>query len=622
MLSIDSIWKEFSNKILFKNLSFRLKEGMRVGLVGPNGAGKTTLLKILLGMEAPDKGTVEIGKSVSIGYLPQEIIAGSERNIIEEALAAFPEVADLEHKIYSITEQLVKNSENSKLLVELSILQEKFEQIGGWDIEKKAKIILGGLGFTEEQLFEPFNSFSGGWRMRCYLAGMLLRQPNYLFLDEPTNHLDLNAIIWMENFLSKWKGGLIMISHDRNFLDKSVNNILELNRGQAILYAGDYSFFINKREELLQQAEKSYNNQQKTIAQTERFIERFRSKNTKAKQVQSRIKQLDKMEKIKEVKTSKNFSILIPQPERGPLKVVDLKNVSKAFGDNIVYTDLNLVIERGDKIGLVGENGAGKSTLLKLLAKVEQPSSGEINYGPGIKAHYFGQHQVESLDLNSTIYDTIFSISGGWTETQIRSYLGSFFFQADMVKNKVKVLSGGEKSRLALARLLVEPASLILLDEPTNHLDIHSRDIIEAAFKKYSGTVICISHDRHFLNVVTNTIIEVDKNGIKSFSGNYDYYLWKQGENGKVMVKKEGLKKTKKNKNSYKELKRLRNKKRKIEKRIAVVDDGLTEIAAELKNNNSGSDFEKLQSLHDLQSKFESEYLELMEELEELGKNS
>ena len=622
MLSIDSIWKEFPNKLLFKNLSFRLKEGMRVGLVGPNGAGKTTLLKILLGMEAPDKGTVEIGKSVSIGYLPQEIIAGSERNIIEEALAAFPEVADLEHKIYSITEQLVKDSENSKLLVELSILQEKFEQIGGWDIEKKAKIILGGLGFTEEQLFEPFNSFSGGWRMRCYLAGMLLRQPNYLFLDEPTNHLDLNAIIWMENFLSKWKGGLIMISHDRNFLDKSVNNILELNRGQAILYAGDYSFFINKREELLQQAEKSYNNQQKTIAQTERFIERFRSKNTKAKQVQSRIKQLDKMEKIKEVKTSKNFSILIPQPERGPLKVVDLKNVSKAFGDNIVYTDLNLVIERGDKIGLVGENGAGKSTLLKLLAKVEQPSSGEINYGPGIKAHYFGQHQVESLDLNSTIYDTIFSISGGWTETQIRSYLGSFFFQADMVKNKVKVLSGGEKSRLALARLLVEPASLILLDEPTNHLDIHSRDIIEAAFKKYSGTVICISHDRHFLNVVTNTIIEVDKNGIKSFSGNYDYYLWKQGENGKVMVKKEGSKKTKKNKNSYKELKRLRNKKRKIEKRMAVVDDELIEIAAELKNNNSGSDFEKLQSLHDLQSKFESEYLELMEELEELGKNS
>ena len=622
MLSIDSIWKEFSNKILFKNLSFRLKEGMRVGLVGPNGAGKTTLLKILLGMEAPDKGTVEIGKSVSIGYLPQEIIAGSERNIIEEALAAFPEVADLEHKIHSITEQLVKNSENSKLLVELSILQEKFEEIGGWDIEKKAKIILGGLGFTEEQLFEPFNSFSGGWRMRCYLAGMLLRQPNYLFLDEPTNHLDLNAIIWMENFLAKWKGGLIMISHDRNFLDKSVNNILELSRGQAILYAGDYSFFINKREELLQQAEKSYNNQQKTIAQTERFIERFRSKNTKAKQVQSRVKQLDKMEKIQAVKTSKNFSIQIPQPERGPLKVVSINDVTKIFGDNVVYTDLNLVIERGDKIGLVGENGAGKSTLLKLLAKVEQPSSGEINYGPGIKAHYFGQHQVESLDLNATIYDTIFSISGGWTETQIRSYLGSFFFQADMVKNKVKVLSGGEKSRLALARLLVEPASLILLDEPTNHLDIHSREIIEAAFKKYSGTIICISHDRHFLNAVTNTIIEVDKNGIKSFSGNYDYYLWKQGENGKIRVKKEGSKEKGKNKNSYKELKKLRNKKRKIEKRISVVDDELAEIATELKNNNSGSDFEKLQSLHDLKSNFESEYLELMEELEELGKNS
>ena len=288
----------------------------------------------------------------------------------------------------------------------------------------------------------------------------------------------------------------------------------------------------------LQQAEKSYNNQQKTIAQTERFIERFRSKNTKAKQVQSRIKQLDKMEILQAVKTTKNFSIQIPQPERGPLKVVDLKSVSKSFEENIVYTNLNLIIERGDKIGLVGENGAGKSTLLKLLAKVELPSSGEIIFGPGIKAHYFGQHQVEALDLEATIYDTIFSISGGWTETQIRSYLGSFFFQADMVKNKVKVLSGGEKSRLALARLLVEPANLILLDEPTNHLDIHSRDIIEAAFKKYSGTIICISHDRHFLNAVTNTIIEVDKNGIKSFSGNYDYYLWKRGENNRRLPSK------------------------------------------------------------------------------------
>ena len=621
MLSIDSIWKEFPNKILFKNLSFRLKEGMRVGLVGPNGAGKTTLLKILLGLETPDKGIVDIGKSVSIGYLPQEIIAGSARNIIEEALAAFPEVADLEHKIHSITEQLAENPENNKLLAELSQLQEKFEQIDGWDIEKKAKIILGGLGFTEEQLFEPFNSFSGGWRMRCYLAGMLLRKPNYLFLDEPTNHLDLNAIIWMENFLAKWKGGLIMISHDRNFLDKSINNILELNRGQAILYAGDYSFFINKREELLQQAEKSYNNQQKTIAQTERFIERFRSKNTKAKQVQSRIKQLDKMEKIQAVKTSKNFSVQIPQPERGPLKVVDIKDVGKAYEDNIVYTDLNLVIERGNKIGLVGENGSGKSTLLKLLAKVEKPSSGEINYGPGIKAHYFGQHQVESLDLNATIYETIFSISGGWTETQIRSYLGSFFFQADMVKNKVKVLSGGEKSRLALARLLVEPANLILLDEPTNHLDIHSRDIIEEAFKNYTGTIICISHDRHFLNAVTNTIIKVDKNGIKSYSGNYDYFLWKDGENNKIIEKKVSSRDTGNNKNSYKKLKGLRNKKRKIEKRMAVIDDELAEISTELKNNITGSDFEKLQALHDSQNKLESEYLALMEELEGLSEN-
>ena len=280
---------------------------------------------------------------------------------------------------------------------------------------------------------------TAGWSQRRYLSGLLLKQPNYLFLDEPTNHLDLQAVLWMENFLSSWRGGLIMISHDRSFLDKSVNTILELQKGKATLYSGNYSFYIEKREELRRHQEKIYNNQQKTIAQTERFIERFRAKNTKSKQVQSRIKQLEKLEPIDPVENEgKRITIRIPQPDRGPLKVADLTNVNKSFGKNCVYKELNLTIERGQKIALVGENGSGKSTLLKMLAGVESPTSGTLSFGPKVRAHYFAQHQLESLDINATIYQTIFSISQGWTETQIRSYLGSFLFSSDTIEKKVK----------------------------------------------------------------------------------------------------------------------------------------------------------------------------------------
>ena len=382
MITIDSGLKEYPNKLLFSNLSFKLNEGMRVGLVGRNGSGKSTLLKILLGIESLNSGKVDIAKSASIGYLPQEIVPGSKNSIIEETLAAFPKVKDLELKIQSVTTKLEKDSKNDYLLKHLSNLHTQFEQIDGWNIEKKAKIILGGLGFNNDQFLEPFNSFSGGWRMRCYLAGILLKEPNFLFLDEPTNHLDLNAIIWMETFLSKWTGGLLMISHDRNSLDKSVNNILELDRSKGNIYPGNYSNYILKCSEKKIHLEKAYNNQQKLISETEKFIERFRAKDSKAKQVQSRIKQLEKLEIIEPINNKKQLIINIPEPDRGPLKVIELYNINKSFGRNIIYSNLNLIIERGQKIGLVGENGAGKSTLLKMLAKIESPSKGKITFGP------------------------------------------------------------------------------------------------------------------------------------------------------------------------------------------------------------------------------------------------
>ena len=620
MISIESIGKQFPEKVLFSNLSFKLNEGIRLGLVGANGSGKTTLLKILLDLESPDTGHVDIGKSVSIGYLPQEIVAGTERNILEETLAAYPEVSEIEQKIYTINNKLSITPNDAKLLLELSDLQNTFDQIDGWDIEKKAKIILSGLGFRKEDFHKPFNTFSGGWRMRCYLAGILLKRPNYLFLDEPSNHLDLHAIIWMEDFLSKWKGGLVMISHDRNFLDKSINTILELRQGDTTLYSGNYSYYTKKREEHIQHREKAYNNQQKYIAEKERFIERFRAKNTKSKQVQSRIKQLEKLDRIQLIENNtKSISINIPQPNRGPLKVVDLINIKKTYDDTCVYTNLNLTIERGQKIALVGENGSGKSTLLKMLASIEKPTDGNIIFGPKVIAHYFAQHQLENLDQNATIYNSIFSISKGWSETQIRTYLGSFLFKNDAIQKKVKILSGGEKSRLALAKMLVEPSHLLLLDEPTNHLDIESRDIIENALQSYNGTLVCISHDRHFLNSATNITIEVENNTIQSFAGNYDYFVWKKNQDSPAREENVSTKKPRRQ-HAYKERKMRRNEYARVKKRISIVDKELKYIAIKLENKDIHSDYEKLQSLQHMQNTLEIEYLELIEKQEEIEK--
>jgi len=412
---------------------------------------------------------------------------------------------------------------------------------------------------------------------------------------------------------------LIMISHDRQFLDKSINNVLELDRGMGTLFVGNYSRYIEIKEERFSLQESAFKNQQKKIAHTEKFIDRFRYKSTKSKQVQSRVKQLEKLDKVKspESKTSK-IRLNIPQPERGPLKVVDLEGISKSYDANLVYDNLNLLIERGEKVGLVGPNGAGKTTLLKMLAGEEKPSSGEFKYGNDVKVNYFAQHQLEILDEESTIYKTIASIAGGWSETQVRSYLGSFLFSGDTILKKIKVLSGGEKSRLALARMLVEPAHLLLLDEPTNHLDMQSRDIIELALKNYNGTLVCISHDRHFLNTVTNHTIEVVDGRINTFNGNYDYYMWKLKNDLKESIKTN--KQTSSNKNdkkqAFKDKKKKNNRQRKVKNRVKGIEAELENIISELANPDMAADFEKIQSLQEIQNSLETELLELLEEQE------
>ena len=459
MIRLENLSKSFPDGDLFNNVNVSIKRGMRIGLIGPNGSGKTTLLRIMLGKDSPDSGNVHVDKSTTIGYLAQDIVAGTGRSILEEVLVAYPEVRELEGKMLALSEAISKDHNNMDLVNKLGDAQHRFEALGGWNLEDKAKKILSGLGFADEKFTEPMDVFSGGWRMRVALASILIQQPDILFLDEPTNHLDLEATIWLESFLANWKGGMVMISHDRAFLDRSINNILEIDLKKITLYHGNYTKYTEEKALRIEQHRNAFRNQQKQIKDTERFIERFRSKNTKATQVQSRVKMLDKLEKI-EAPTKQNHSmnLRLPQPSRSLLNVASCRNVTKHYGDIEVFNNLDMVVERGQKIGLVGHNGAGKSTLLKMLAGVESVTSGAVRIGSSVVSAYYAQHQLEILNPNETVFESIQKVSQGWSETEMRTYLGSFMFSGDEIEKYVKVLSGGEKARVALARMLVQPS--------------------------------------------------------------------------------------------------------------------------------------------------------------------
>ena len=619
MIRLENISKSFPDGDLFNHVNIFIKRGMRIGLVGPNGSGKTTLLRIMLGKESPDSGSIQVDKSITIGYLAQDIVAGTGRSILEEVLNTYPEVRDLEGKILSLSEAISKDHNNMKLINKLGDAQHRFESLGGWNLEDKAKKILSGLGFSDEKFTQPMDVFSGGWRMRVALASILLQEPDILFLDEPTNHLDLEATIWLELFLSNWRGGLVMISHDRSFLDRSINNILEIDLKKITLYHGNYTKFTEEKALRMEQHKNAYRNQQKQIKDTERFIERFRSKNTKATQVQSRVKMLDKLEKI-EAPTEQKHSmhLRLPQPKRSPLNVVSCRNVTKHYGNIEVFNNMDMLVERGQKIGLVGHNGAGKSTLLKMLAGVESVSSGAIRMGSNIDRAYYAQHQLETLDLDDTVFESIQKISPGWSETEMRTYLGSFMFSGDEIEKYVKVLSGGEKARVALARMLVEPSHLLLLDEPTNHLDMMTRNVVERALIQFSGSIVCISHDRHFLNNVTNLTCEVGGGDIRIFEGNYEYYAWKKQEEKSEETFSRTVKVERKGKFDYKERKKTRNRLAWIEKRFKVIEKEINEQRGITQDSSTGDDYELLQKAMGIMNRLENEYLELMEEQEKL----
>lgn len=623
MIHLHEITKSYPDKILFKDLDLVIKKGSRVGLVGANGSGKTTLLKLIVGEESSERGQVQIDKKVTIGYLPQEITTTSNQSILHEVLNEIPEVGELEVQIETISKQIADLPDDEQLLSRLGKMQAEFERLDGWSLESTAKKVLGGLGFSSEQMSTPLDQFSGGWRMRVALAKLLFKQPDILLLDEPTNHLDLASLIWLETFLREWSGALVLISHDRTFLDKTINQIYEIEQMAVHVYAGNYASYVKEKKLRNDQQLAAYKNQQKMIAETEQFIERFRYKDSKASQVQSRVKKLEKLQRILPPESEgSRITVRIPQPGRSARIIAEFKAAAKSYGSLEVFKTLNLKVERGQKIGLVGPNGAGKSTLLKMLAEVEPLSGGRLEWGRGVQSAYFAQHQFEALPLDDSIFDLIAGENPKWLVTEVRTYLGSFLFSGDTVDKQIKVLSGGEISRLALARMLSTPSDLILLDEPTNHLDMRSRDVVQEAVSSFSGAMVCISHDRHFLNSVTNTIIEVDAGHIRLFPGNYEYYLWRKGQEDSqvdpVQVKSKSSASVSSGNLEFHQRKKMTNRLKKLPELIAACETAIATQDRILEDPQLTSEYETIQSALDQKATLEEQYLELLEEQESL----
>jgi len=530
MLTLTRIRKAYGGRVLFDSVSVHVGARERVALVGPNGAGKTTLFEIIAGRLSPDDGDVLVQKGVVVGYLPQEIIELKGRTILQEVLSVSAAVNGIEHRMTVLQTEMAEASDNElePLLAEYGELQHRFEALGGYNIESRAREILSGLGFRPEALDRPTDHLSGGWLMRVSLAKLLLQNPDLLLLDEPTNHLDLESVVWLEGFLAGYPGSVLLISHDREFMNHLVSRVVEVDQGQLIAYPGNYDEYLEAREAAKELLMASYANQQKRIQEVQLFVERFRYKATKARQVQSRVKMLEKMDRIKIPPARKKIRFGFPQPPRSGREVVELNGVRKSYPGRVIYDRLDLTVTRGQRVALVGPNGAGKSTLLKMLAGVLHPDGGTITYGQNVTIAYYAQHQLESLDPKATVLEEITAAAPDQDIPFLRGILGAFLFSGDEVKKRVGVLSGGEKSRLALARMLVRPANFLLLDEPTNHLDIPSRDVLEEALLEYTGTMCFITHDRHFIQAVANTVLEVSGGTATAYPDGYEYYLDKK----------------------------------------------------------------------------------------------
>nr|WP_116496218.1 ABC-F family ATP-binding cassette domain-containing protein [Balneicella halophila] len=617
MISLNKIGLHFGGFQLFNDVSLLISPKDKIGLVGRNGAGKSTLMKLMVGLETPNEGTISKPSDLTIGYLPQQLKLSDERTLWEETRLAFSEVLKLNSAIESLTEKLadttVERSEEEfmELSQRLSDLTAKQQMLGQYSLEQKAEQILFGLGFERKDFDQPTATFSGGWRMRIELAKLLLREPDILLLDEPTNHLDINSIQWLENFLKNYSGAILLVSHDKAFLDNITKRTVEIVLGKVYDYAVPYSKFLQLRAERREQQQRAYENQQKMIKETEDFIERFRYKATKSVQVQSRIKQLEKLDRIEidEVDT-RGLKIRFASPPRSGKITVELENLHKSYDTKEVLAGVDLIVERGEKIALVGKNGEGKSTLIKCIVG-DTEFTGKSELGHNVSVGYFAQNQAQLLDEELTVFETIEQIVDGGNQTQIQTILGAFLFSGDDVQKKVKVLSGGERSRLAMIQLLMKPYNFLILDEPTNHLDIPSKELLKEALANYEGTVLLVSHDRDFLNGLAEKVYEVAHKKVKEYIGGiYDYLEKKQLEsleqlNLTSQTTKTEVKTVSENKLAYKERKELSKQLRKAEKlatqyeeEISKLEEQLGGIEKKLANPSDEQDMHKLSTLY------------------------
>jgi ATP-binding cassette subfamily F protein 3 len=526
VLTIHKLTKTLGGRCLLREAEMSINWGERVALVGPNGAGKSTLFRMILNEDSPDEGKIERDEYAITGYLPQEAGEPTDETILEIAMGITPEMIGLL--------RIIREGEKSGDLSspEFGKAQDQFTALNGYQLEPKAKKILHGLGFKTDDFNKPAREYSGGWVMRAHLAQLLVMEPDLLMLDEPTNHLDLLSLLWLQRYLLNYSGAILMISHDRDFMDSIIETVVEIDPDAAKLnsYTGNYSAYLEQREARFEQLTQAYRNQQKEIEHVQEFIDRFRQVGSKASQVQSRIKSLEKLERIEKPRTPrKAFKFNFPQPPRSNQKVIELQKVSQAYGDKQIYKDLDLTIERGDRIVLVGPNGAGKSTLIKILAGQIPINSGKREPGYATKIGYYSQHRSESLNENNTVLEEVMGACTTLREEEARSILGSFLFRRTDVEKRCGVLSGGEKSRLNLVKFLVDPPNLLLMDEPTTHLDILSIDSLVQALKNYEGTLVFISHDVHFIRTLAETTLHINNGTVTRYTGGYDYFIEKSG---------------------------------------------------------------------------------------------
>lgn len=596
MLSVQNVSVSFGGEYLFKDISFRLGPGNRVGLVGKNGAGKSTLLHLIAGDTPVSEGTISQEKSIQLGFLKQDIDFDMGRTVLEEAYQAFSEIKSLEVQMEKINHGLstrtdYESASYNELIIQLNEVSERYEIIGGYNYQGTTERILQGLGFTSADFDKQTDTFSGGWRMRIELAKLLLQPNDILLLDEPTNHLDIESIIWLEDFLRKYKGAVVLVSHDKMFLDQVTNRTIEIVGGRIYDYNKAYSKYMVLREEILTQQRAAQKNQEKQIQQTEKLIERFKAKASKATMAQSLMKKLDKIDRIElDVEDNRAMKLSFPVSKQPGKMIIEAKRIKKAYGDKMVLQGVDFEIARGTKTAFVGQNGQGKSTLAKIIVD-DIPYEGDCALGHNVMLGYFAQNQAEYLDGNLTLLETMQDAATDANRSRVRDLLGSFLFRGDDVEKRVKVLSGGERNRLALAKLMLQPFNVLIMDEPTNHLDIDSKNVLKEALRKFEGTLILISHDRDFLQGLSDRVLEFKDHKLKEYLGDINLYLEQKNLDSLVALElKEKVKSQKPapSKNDYesqKKLKSLQNRQSKIEREIAELEKELKISDAALESN-------------------------------------